>query len=150
MLEILALVIVLLALAKKGKGKGRRRFTLRRVRITPELALGTLGSDTAVTALTTGVGTDTYRFMSAKLTWAIRGLAQGEGPITVGFAHSDYSVTEIKECIESFSLLLGDKIAQERSNRLVRIVGTILTEEPQLNDGKPISTKLNWKIAIGQ
>ncbi len=136
----------------KHTGKGRRRrFNLRRARMTPELALATLASDTVLTALTTGVATDTYRAMIAKATWALRGLTEGEGPITVGYAHSDYSVTEIKECLEAFNIDVGDKVSQEQADRLVRIVGTFPSSaNSELNDGKPISTKLNWRIAIGQ
>ncbi len=147
-LEILATLIALIALAKHGKG--RRRFSLRRVRTTPELALATLASDTAITATVTGVATDTYRLVSAKQTWALRGATAGEGPITVGYNHSDYSVTEIKECLEAFGIDQGDKTSQERMNRLVRVVGTFPSSgNAVLNDGKPISTKLNWLIAIG-
>ena len=81
----------------------------------------------------------------------------GDGPVTVGYAHSDYSVTEIKECLEAFAAIdQGDKIARERANRLVRTVGTLgagvvagATSYDVLNDGKPVSTKLNWLINIG-
>ncbi len=75
----------------------------------------------------------------------------GDGPLTVGICHSDYSNTEVKECLESgASIDQGDKIAQEQGNRLVRIVGSMLPgEEENLNDGKPIKTRLNWMIDIG-
>ncbi len=89
--------------------------------------------------------------MSVKATWSIVGLTLVEGPITVGYAHDDYSVAEIKECLEAAaSIDPGDKIAQEQANRLVRIVGTINANgSPELNDGKPITTKLNWLIGVG-
>jgi len=78
-------------------------------------------------------------------------LTAGEGPVTVGYAHSDYSVTEIKEAIESaLSISVGDKVAQEKANRLIRIVGEISSEDPILNEGRPIKTKLNWFIPIGK
>ncbi len=148
MLEILATLIVLLGLAKRNPK--RRSYRLRRVRITPELALATLGSDTALVALTTGAATDTYRMISAACTWALRGITGGEGPITVGFAHSDYGVTEIKECLEAFSIDEGDKVSGEQANRLVRIVGTFSSEaDTFLNNGRPIKTRLNWRMAIG-
>ncbi len=119
---------------------------------TPSLALSTLGTATAVTTGLTGASTSTYRAVSADFVWAIEDLAAGEGPITVGFAHSDYTVTEIKEALESAaSIDQGLKIEQEKSNRLVRIVGTIGTGTGvnQLNDGKPVKTRLNWLITIG-
>ncbi len=80
-----------------------------------------------------------------------------DGPVTVGFAHSDYSVTEIKEALESaLSISPSDKISAERARRLVRIVGQFTPQVQDatsggmvLNDGKPISTRLNWPMSIG-
>ncbi len=134
-----------------AKNTRRRRFNLRRVKITPELNLGTLASDTALVVGATGASTATYRCMSLKTTWNLQNLTASEGPITVGYAHSDYSVAEIKECLESAGAIdVGDKIAQERANRLVRIVGSLDAEESSLKNGQPVSTKLNWLIPIGK
>lgn len=150
-IEIFILLVAILGMARKPTK--RRRFTLRRVRISNEVVMGTLGSDTAITGSLTGATVNGYRMVTAKLTWSIMGGTTGQGPVTVGFAHSDYSVAEIKACLESFaSIDQGDKIAQELSNRLVRIVGTISMGGGNmniLNNGLPISTKLNWKIGIG-
>ncbi len=130
--------------------KPKRRFNLRRVRLTPELDLSTLGSDTTVVQTIVGTAVSSYRCTSVKNTWNLVGLTAGEGPITVGIAHSDYTVTEIKECLEaSGSIDPGDKIQQERANRLVRIVGVLDEVQSSLNEGKPLSTKLNWFIAVG-
>ncbi len=135
-------------MAKKSS-KGRR-FNLRRVRVTPERALATLASDTAIVNALAANAVSSYRATSVKATWSVIGLTAGEGPITVGLAHDDYSLTEIKECLEAAaSIDPGDKIAQEQANRLVRVVGVCSVEAPSLNDGKPISTKLNWLIGVG-
>ncbi len=132
---------------KKGS---RRRFNLRKVRSSPAQALGTLA---AVTVIATDMVPDSdgeYTVVSAEYTHGITGLTAGEGPITIGVAHSDYSVTEIKECVEAqASISLGDKVAQEQSNRLVRLLGRVTAEEPNLNNGSPVKTKLNWKMTIG-
>ncbi len=128
----------------------RRRFNLRRVRTTAELPLLTLASDTALTVNVVGASDSQYRMMTIKATFGLRDLVADDGPVTVGFAHSDYTVAEIKECLEAGAAISqGDKIATERANRLVRIVGTFNTGEEMLNDGKPISTRLNWLITIG-
>ncbi len=129
----------------------QRKFYLRKVRATPELPLSTLASDTALTVNVAGASTSTYRAISYIASWVLKNLTAGEGPITVGLAHSDYSVTEIKECLESSaSIDPGLKVEQERANRLVRIVGTFNSEaNNSLNDGKPLKTRLNWLIAIG-
>ncbi len=131
--------------------KRRRRFNLRRVRATPEQALGTLASDTVSTVAVTAASANRYRAMILKVTWSISNLTAGEGPITVGYSHSDYSVTEVKECLEAIQAVdPGDKISMERANRLVRVVGSLgPTANSQLNNGMPISTKLNWDIGIG-
>ncbi len=133
---------------KKGT---RRKFNLRKVRITPEKSLSTLLSDTAIVGDLTGVSANEYRCKSISACWALTGLTPGEGPITVGYAHSDYSVAEIKECLEAQAAIdFGDKIAMEQGNRLVRVIGSFSPEaNSALNDGKPIKTKLNWLIGIG-
>ncbi len=135
----------------KHKGK-RRSFNLRRIRLTPELALGTLASDTALTVpIQGGTSTVPMRIVSVNATWQISALTADEGPLTVGYAHPDYSVAEIKECLESQAAIdLGDKVAQERANRLIRIVGTIDSEDERLNDGLPVKTRLNWQLPAGQ
>ncbi len=137
-------------MAKKRRAS-KRRFNLRRIRVTPEQALGTLASDTVVrTGITGGTSTTTMRVKSVKATWSLTGLTAGEGPISVGYAYDDYSVTEIKECLEAATNLdLGDKVEQEKANRLVREVGILTSEQPQLNDGMPVSTKLNWLFPAG-
>ncbi len=133
-----------------AKHTGKRRFNLRRIRVTDEQALATLASDTALTGGLHGGIVAAIRIVTAKLTWAVSGLTAGEGPLTVGYAHGDYSVTEIKECLEAQASASGqDKIAQEQANRLIRVVGVIPSGNQSLNDGKPISTKLNWLIRPG-
>ncbi len=78
-------------------------------------------------------------------------MTAGEGPLTIGYAHPDYTVTEIKECLEAQAAIdLGDKVAQERSNRLIRVIGMIDAENDVLNDGMPVTTKLNWVMPAGQ
>ncbi len=85
-------------------------------------------------------------------TWAWTNPTATEGPLTVGYAHSDYSVTEIKECLEAVAAIdAGNKIANEQANRLIRIVGVLRSPVGGsfLNDGKPIKTRLNWLITPG-
>ncbi len=128
----------------------KRRFNLRKVRVSPRQALTTLASNLAIVGALVPAADGAYRLVTAKGSWGITELAATEGPITVGFAHSDYSVTEIKECLEAQAAISkGDKVAQEQANRLVRVVGVLNGGDDQLNDGKPISTKLNWLITIG-
>ncbi len=135
-------------------GKSPRRYNLRKVRTIPIITLGTLADVTVVTGAVTGAADGQYRAMSHKAVWSLRDFTAGEGPITVGYAHGDYSVTEIKEAIEiANSINLGDLVAsREQSQRLVRVVGVFqgTGEAESLNDGKPIKTRLNWAMPIGK
>ncbi len=75
-----------------------------------------------------------------------------EGPLIVGVAHGDYSVTEIKEYLDLSFTSPDDKIAQERAGRLIRKMGVFsgLNTDESLNDGKPVwARKMFWKIGDG-
>ncbi len=148
MLEILIVLVATLFLAKRGSSQ---RYSLRRVRLTSGDALGTLGSATALVQGLTGSSTISYRAVTIKATWTITGLTEGEGPIVVGYAHSNYTVTEIKQAIEAAAAISpGLKVEEEQANRLVRIVGVFSGQANRsLNDGRPIKTRLNWLIPAG-
>lgn len=120
--------------------------------------LGTLAATTLVAQLVGGsVGESTW-ISSVKAIWALENLteAAGQGPIMVGFAHSDYTAAEVEEYIENDnSWKIGDEIAKEISRRKIRIVGIFrapgVALGPQvLNEGRPITTKVNWMINTGQ
>ncbi len=135
----------------------KRKFNLRSVRTSAQSPdMSALGANTVLVnpIYADPVGA-AYRIKSMKATWSMENMDILDGPVIVGYAHGDYTVGEIKECIESGgSIVLGNKIVQEQANRLVRIVGTFSPGVDQadvtLNDGKPITTKLNWLITVGQ
>ncbi len=157
MLEILVILGVLLAVRKKG-GSRRRRYNLRSVRFSFTTAdMVSLGAGIALSSAVFGDPAGRpYRMVTVMGTWTMENMDILDGPVLCGFAHGDYTVTEIKECIESSgSINVGDKVAQEQSNRLVRIVGTFGGGgsgggDIVLNDGKPIKTRLNWLLPIGK
>ncbi len=138
-------------MAKHSKRRGGYRG--RSPKTTAELPLLTLGSDTVLTVALHSAADGAFRCLSVVLTWILNNMSAADGPITVGIAHSDYSVTEIKQAIESAGAISqGSKIAQEQANRLVRTVGTISGAggaANSLNDGMPVKTRLNWRINIG-
>ncbi len=138
-------------MADKRKPKRRRRSNLRLVRVSPQKALLTLGSLTALAAPLVPTSDAQYRLMTCDCTWSLINFTAGDGPITVGYAHNDYTVAEIKEAIENTSSISpGDKIAQEKASRWVRIVGTLSgAGASSLNDGQRVRTRLNWAIQIG-
>ncbi len=152
MLYIAIALVSCLALAKHSKGPSKGRYTLRKVRTIPKITVGTLATVTVVVGALSGASTAAYRLISCSHTWSLSDHTAGEGPYTVGYAFSDYSVGEIKEAIEiSNSISPSDKVAQEKANRWVRIVGQFAGDQvsESLNDGKPIKTRLNWFVPIG-
>ncbi len=153
MLEILLVLIAMLVMARRPRRR-RRRWTqdMQLVAIQGTMGLSTLGSLAAIAAAATNTSDNEFRAISVKATWSLRDLTAGEGPISVGLSHGDYTAAEIEEFIEAEGAMTRlDKIAQEQANRLIRRVGTFsgLAEAETLNDGRPIRTKLNWAIADG-
>ncbi len=144
-------MIVLLIVLAARRGGRRRRYSTQRFRqanFTDTTGLGTLASVTAaVAALTNGVS-DSCRVTSVKAAFVWDDAADSDGPLIVGFAHSDYSVTQIKEYIESTDALdWGDKAAQEQSSRQVRIAGVL--HAPEFIKLATRKYKLNWLLAEG-
>lgn len=160
MLEIFLIVIgILMPLGlAKAKGRARRKFNLRKVRVEAGMAIGALAASDVVSSTLTATSANVYRVLSVKLSYSIVELgATIDGAFQFGIAHSDYTAAEIEECIEATgSIDIGDKVAQEQANRLVREIGTIGTGDATAalvdvvyNEGRPVKTKLNWLIGIG-
>ncbi len=135
-----------------------RRFNLRKVKMASASAAGALGAGAVVTNAVSNQAASTMRFVSliCSYSWSNIGAIIDDG-CTFGVAHSDYSATEVEECLEAFSAIdLGNKIAQEQANRLVREIGTIsqagalaAAAGAAFNDGKKYKVRLNWKMSIG-
>ena len=152
MFEIIAFVLCLAMAKHPSHTRIRGRYSLRKVNTTPSVTVGTLAALTVVTGSLSGASTAQYRLISASYIWSLHGHTAGEGPYVVGYAFGDYTVTEIKEALESASSISpSDKIAQEKNNRWVRKIGTFAGDavSETLNDGKPIKTRLNWAVQIG-
>ncbi len=126
---------------------------MARIRLNSVPGLSTTADKIALIASLTIASDEEYRALSVKLAWAVRDLTAGEGPFFVGLAHGDYTAVEVEEWFEAAAAISrGDKIANEKNSRLCRMVGVfngLLTNE-SLNDGKPITTKLNWHIPEGK
>ncbi len=151
MLEILVILAILVGMAKR-KGKYRKRLFAPRVSAAKLLA--TLADVTLISGDLSASGVnDRWFVMSAKLTWAIRNLTAGEGPIHVGLAHGRYTDAQVEEWIEATtSWDVTNVTAQEHSRRMCRHVGTFngLFTEEVLNDGRPIKTPLRWMLSEGE
>ncbi len=114
----------------------------------------TLGSGVVIKSnLMTNLSEDFF-VISADLHFEIRDGTVGEGPLQVGLAHGDYTVTEIKECLDVDLSNPSDKIAVERSRRLVRRAGFFQQNlsaagEQMPQNGEVKRYKLKWMINDG-
>ncbi len=134
-------------MAKKPVRRGK--FTLRRVNIVGAISPGALGaSAVAISALTNNV-TNEIIVTSLDAAWAWIDRAAIDDGCQFGVSHSDYSAAEITECLTAAnSIDLGDKIAQEQANRLVREIG-IFAADGIFNNGERKRVKLNWRLNEG-
>ncbi len=155
MFEIVLIALLAVLMAHRRRG-GKRRYNLRKVRINSAPAIGALDVGDVVSVSIINVAADTYRLISFKaaFTWANK--ATQDDSLTFGLAHSDYSAAEVEEALEAVtSIDLGDKVAQERANRLVREIGVIGGKSDtsaggaDFNDGRQVKVRLNWLMSIG-
>ncbi len=160
MVEIFLLLAILIGMAKR-KGSRRRRMTgYMKGMIEENLSLGTLASGVLVSDTWDEAVVERTLISSIKVTWSLDNLTPSQGPFRFGVAHSDYTDAEIQEVIDNAGAWdPGNKISQEISKRLVRTIGVFASEtvgsstlniqDLVLNDGKPVTTKLNWMLQTG-
>jgi len=135
---------------RKRAGKRRVQQRIRKIPISNTIPLGVLATKDALVQATLNAGDTEFVVMSLEGTWFWDSAAAGDGPISVGFAAPGYTAAQVEEAIEAAGAIdIGNPVAQEQANRLVRTVGTCSDVRPSLQDGRIIKTKLNWRIAIG-
>ncbi len=149
---------MLVSMARRPSRRGGMgRYTRGNIRI--NFALGTLAAADLVRSNLGDVDGRTF-VSSIKAVWAMSGftVTDNVGPIIVGCAHGDYTDAEIEawvEQTEATSWTSGTLADKEISNRRCRKIGTFgqvgqSLGTQVLNDGKPITTKLNWLLVSGQ
>ncbi len=137
-------------MVKKGSTKG-----LIGIPVNVQLSLSTLGDETVLMVdLIAGAASLDKRiwWYSFKGFVAISGLTAGEGPIEVGGAHSDLSVTEVGEALDAQAAVnIDDIIARERGRRPVRSWGLFagLNTNEYLNNQSG-SVKKSLKFSTGE
>ncbi len=144
-------------MAKKPTRR-RRKFNLRQVRVNGAVTVGALASLSVTQGAVTVASANKFRLVSVNASYSLSGLgAQVDEGQEFGLSHSDYTAAEIEECLEAAAAIdIGDKVAQERANRLVRSIGimtgpaAVASGSRSYNDGRKVRTKLNWVIGIGQ
>ncbi len=148
----------LLVSAAKRRGSGRKFTRYIRGNIDNDFSLGTLAGSTAILSANVDAVNERTWVSSMSATWTMSGytVADNVGPIEVGVAHGDYSLTEIEEWIE---LNTGwdetNLISREVATRKIKRVGVF--EAPPggglgaavLYD-RTIRTKLGWILTQGQ
>ncbi len=153
LLIYIILIVMTIGMAKHGRKGSAKMRGYRALQTVDTLSLGTLASADVISAAWGDVTTEKRWVSSLKSLWSMQGHTVGEGPITVGVAHSDYSAAEIEEWLENAAGWDdGDMVAtREVSRRLIKRVGQFDGDEVDevLNDGKPITVKLGWMLATG-
>ncbi len=142
-------------MARKGS---KRRFNLRKVRVSTNGTIGALAAFDVVKGTVLAASTNPYRIVSTELAYSTVDLgATIDDGQEVGVAHGDYTAAEIEECLESQAAVdIADLLEQEKTNRLVRSIGfaqgtggASSDQSASINNGRPVKTKLNWKVGIG-
>ncbi len=131
---------------------------MRKVRLAAGVAATALATGDVVSGALTSAVTTLTRVISVNLAYAWEDVqAAIDDGCEFGLAHSDYSAAEIEECLEAqASMDIGDKIAQEQADRLVRSIGKMPSipsgaagSGVVFNDGRKMKTRLNWLLSIG-
>lgn len=149
--ETVTLVAVMMLVIMAARKRRKRRAKLVYIPVNTALSLSTLADNAVIKGTMQAVFTRRFRVVYVKGYWSLRGGTATEGPISIGMAHSDYSVAEIVEATDAAVISSSEKIAGERAKRLVRKVGSFpglaTNEELRGNKGgEAVYTKLNWAI----
>ena len=137
-------------MAKKRGRRKRSRKGFVAIPFNVVLSLGTIGDLTVQKlALLGGNLLEDLFIYSVDAVMTLRGHTAGEGPISVGIAHTDYSVGEIAEALDVGALLGPQlKIERERAGRLVRKWGLFrglqTNEIIAKSDGRYQRYKVRW------
>ncbi len=146
-LYLLIASLLVMAGAAKRRSKGRSRLAV--INVNETITLGALASGVVVATNTDQFEREFYA-ISADIYWNLRSATAGEGPLEVGLAHGDYTVTEVKEKLDLTGMEdPSDKISWERGRRLVRRSAKFnyLAAAEIINDGKAIRTPIRMMLA---
>ncbi len=153
MIPIFVFLVAIVAMAKRSN-RGRRRVSnFVAIPFEVTLTLSTLADNTVLagTILSNNFARDIY-LISVDATFSLFGGTAGEGPIGVGFSHSDLSVGEIAEALTAEVSDPSDIIAKERARRPVRRTGSFkgLSTNEDIADGQMVRTPLKFAVTDGK
>ncbi len=133
---------------------GRRRLPKRNrnfiaIPYSTLVTLGALLDGVVIEAntLNTNLGEDLF-VVSIDALWSMLEHTAAEGPVVVGFAHSDLSVGEVAEALAAEVTDPDDIIAKERARRPVRRSGIFsgLNTDESLNQGVMQRTAMRFSV----
>lgn len=135
--------------------KSRRRRRSPNFAVIPDstgITLGTLADATVVKGSTPPLVAQDFRHVSLDATVGVYGQTVGEGPVVIGFADNQLTVTEIKEALEAQPLNANDIPAAEYAKRKVRVMGmfSALSIDEILNEGRPKRIKMRVEVPNGK
>ncbi len=136
----------------KGRRKGSYRTRLVVLPINAQITLSTLADGIIITADMIAALTEDFYLLSVDLSWALLEATAGEGPLQVGVAMGDLTVSEILESVTASPTGPDDIIAIERGRRPVRLSGAFsgLNTEEVLDDGHMIRTRCKFMLYDGK
>ncbi len=155
MLEIFLILIgIIIPIGLLAKHIKRRRGSgLVVINIDMAVTLATLANQTVIvdSPAANELFSRSLYVISSDLYVTLRGATAGEGPIEVGWAHSDLSTGEIAEGILADTSNRNDQIALEQAGRKIRKIGMFgnLGTNEVLNDGKDVRTKIRFMVDTG-
>lgn len=137
-------------MAKHPKSRRRRRGKILKAQFVSGVALVTLANNTGILLASSTVNEKTFA-LSIESTHSLQGATVNEGPIDIYMAHSDYSLAEVEEYIESSgSWDEGNLQQQEVAKRKIRYVGTFENTEVEDQGFGPVKTPLKFMLLQGQ
>ncbi len=159
MMSASALIIGFVWLVFAAKRRGRSSMSgYIRGNIDLNYNLGSLAAADVLTQAVQDVVSERTRVTSIVCSYGLSNYTPtaDAGPLIQGVSHSDYTDAEIEEWIElATGWDVGDRVSREVSSRLIRRIGTFQSpptagDFTELNDGRPIKTRLNWPLETGQ
>ncbi len=148
----IVLICALALIIGAHKGKGKRMVGYRPLRATLNQSVGAIAAGEYNGFNLGSNALEPYWLSSVRATYNLTDVTAGEGPKTLIVAHSDYTDAEVAEWFNSVGAWdQGDLVALERARRKCRVIGTFtgITADEGLNDNKPVTTKLGWRVDSG-
>ena len=138
-------------MARRSKRRYKRNRKLVKIPVTSTLSLAGIGSGGITDGNATTIMARDFFAVGFKGDYSIKDFTASEGPVKIGWAHGDYTSTEVQEMLNAENIDDSDKITNEKARRLVRPVGKFagFATDEVLQDGRLIWTRLGFTLQEG-